>query len=297
MSNETKQPTLPEAIALATLLASAVKEHPDFDDGIPDSSKPLIELAEKALAALDSLQVGEPVTDHIEDVRGMVYAFRRKGQDAFCTCDEYRYNELSDKPHLFETTIFYTHPADCPRCAELEATNRQLNMEVISVGDEAEDYAGKLAALEADLAAANERIEELSFDAAMANQAREIGNHFSLTYMQVWSDTSIAFQVIDKMKEQQATIAQQAERIAELEKVAKAYEDQVAAHNKTLDEVARMSAMIEKCEKALASAVEWGVPMRDAPKSSRPYWFDDSVTALAAIAAHKKGGAGRGEKA
>ena len=89
----------------------------------------------------------------------------------------------------------------------------------------------------------------------------------------------------------EATIAQQAERIAELEKVAKAYEDQVAAHNKTLDEVARLSAMIEKCEKALSSAVEWGVPMRDAPKSSRPYWFDDSVTALAAIAAHKKGGA------
>lgn len=71
--------------------------------------------------------------------------------------------------------------------------------------------------LEADLAAANERIEELSFDAAMANQAREIGNHFGLTYMQVWSDTSIASQVIDKMKEQQATIARQAERIEELE--------------------------------------------------------------------------------
>lgn len=62
-----------------------------------------------------------------------------------------------------------------------------------------------------------ERIEELSFDAAMANQAREIGNHFGLTYMQVWSDTSIASQVIDKMKEQQATIAQQAKRIKELE--------------------------------------------------------------------------------
>jgi hypothetical protein len=62
-----------------------------------------------------------------------------------------------------------------------------------------------------------ERIEELSFDAAIANQAREIGNYFGLTYMQVWSDTSIASQVIDKMKEQQATIAQQADRIKELE--------------------------------------------------------------------------------
>ena len=74
-----------------------------------------------------------------------------------------------------------------------------------------------------ELAAANERIEELSFDAAMANQAREIGNHFGLTYMQVWSDTSIASQVIDKMKEQQATIAQQAEQLAAAERDAERY--------------------------------------------------------------------------
>ena len=68
-----------------------------------------------------------------------------------------------------------------------------------------------------------ERIEELSFDAAMANQAREIGNHFGLTYMQVWSDTSIASQVIDKMKEQQTTIAQQAEQLAAAERDAERY--------------------------------------------------------------------------
>ena len=71
----------------------------------------------------------------------------------------------------------------------------------------------------ATIAQQAERIEELSFDAAMANQAREIGNHFGLTYMQLWSDTSIASQVIDKMKEQQATIAQQAEQLAAAEKV------------------------------------------------------------------------------
>ena len=82
----------------------------------------------------------------------------------------------------------------------------------------------------------------------------------------------------------------QAERIAELEKIAQAYEGQVAAHNKTLDEVARLSALIEKCEKALRSAAEWGAPMQDAPKSSRPEWFELVNAALAAIAA-KKGGA------
>ena len=39
-----------------------------------------------------------------------VYAFRRKGLDDFCTCDEARYGELWNKPHLFETRIFYTAP-------------------------------------------------------------------------------------------------------------------------------------------------------------------------------------------
>lgn len=39
-----------------------------------------------------------------------VFAFRRKGLDDFCTCTEKRYAELSLKPNLFETRIFYTEP-------------------------------------------------------------------------------------------------------------------------------------------------------------------------------------------
>ena len=39
-----------------------------------------------------------------------VYAFRRKGQDSFCTCDKERYEELADKPWMFEVTTFYSHP-------------------------------------------------------------------------------------------------------------------------------------------------------------------------------------------
>ena len=39
-----------------------------------------------------------------------VYAYRRKGQDDFCTCGEERYNELAQKPNLFEVTKLYTHP-------------------------------------------------------------------------------------------------------------------------------------------------------------------------------------------
>lgn len=39
-----------------------------------------------------------------------VFAFRRKGLDDFCTCTEERYAELSARPSLFETRIFYTAP-------------------------------------------------------------------------------------------------------------------------------------------------------------------------------------------
>lgn len=44
-----------------------------------------------------------------------VYAFRRKGLDDFCTCTEKRYAELSAKPNLFETRIFYTAPKPVER--------------------------------------------------------------------------------------------------------------------------------------------------------------------------------------
>lgn len=39
-----------------------------------------------------------------------VYAFRRKGLDYFCTCDERRYEELAQKPTLFEVKVLYTLP-------------------------------------------------------------------------------------------------------------------------------------------------------------------------------------------
>ena len=129
----------------------------------------------------------------------------------------------------------------CPRCAELSESlnNRAREQAQKTVNDEVS--LDKFATLEAELSGLRarylrmgsedaatiaqqaERIKELSFDAAMADQAREIGNHFGLTYMQVWSDTSIASQVIDKMKEQQATIAQQAEQLAAAEKDAERY--------------------------------------------------------------------------
>ena len=45
-----------------------------------------------------------------QEAQEPVFAFRRKGLDDFCTCTEERYAELSAKPNLFETRIFYTTP-------------------------------------------------------------------------------------------------------------------------------------------------------------------------------------------
>lgn len=51
-----------------------------------------------------------------------VYAYRRRGLNEFCTCDERRYKELSAKPSLFEVAVFYTHPAPAvaQQIAEIE---------------------------------------------------------------------------------------------------------------------------------------------------------------------------------
>ena len=59
--------------------------------------------------ALDALEYSKSYLDE-QEPKGVVYAYRRKGIDDFCTCDERRYKELSEKPNLFETAVFYTAP-------------------------------------------------------------------------------------------------------------------------------------------------------------------------------------------
>ena len=71
--------------------------------------------------------VGEPV-----------FAFRRRGLDDFCTCTEERYAELSAKPNLFETRIFYTTPPAQAAYSVLEDAAR-LERERICAAIKAED--------------------------------------------------------------------------------------------------------------------------------------------------------------
>lgn len=48
--------------------------------------------------------------DAVTQTSEPVYAYRRKGLDDFVTCDRERFDELSAKPRLFETRIFYAAP-------------------------------------------------------------------------------------------------------------------------------------------------------------------------------------------
>lgn len=48
-----------------------------------------------------------------------------------------------------------------------------------------------------------------------------------------------------------------------------------------LRENSRLIATAPELLKALIAAVEWGAPMSEAPKSSRPEWFDLARAAIA----------------
>jgi len=73
--------------------------HRKFKNSGADMSPAFEVLAAWNRRVAPAAMIGEPV-----------FAFRRKGLDDFYTCTEERYAELSAKPNLFETRIFYTTP-------------------------------------------------------------------------------------------------------------------------------------------------------------------------------------------
>lgn len=54
-----------------------------------------------------------------------VYAFRRRGLNDFCTCTKERYDELVDKPNLFEVTTFYAEPVGAEQFLKAIAALRE----------------------------------------------------------------------------------------------------------------------------------------------------------------------------
>ena len=75
-----------------------------------------------------------------EPVQEPVYAFRRIGLNAFCTCTKERYEELADMPYLFEVTTFYAAPVDAKALLETERKHHafELSMQEELFADKAE---------------------------------------------------------------------------------------------------------------------------------------------------------------
>lgn len=63
----------------------------------------------------------------------VIYAYRRKGLDYFCTCDAERYIELSQKPNLFEVDIFYTESVD-DHILQISDSLNQFGLTLIEIG-------------------------------------------------------------------------------------------------------------------------------------------------------------------
>ena len=104
-------------------------------------------LADGCYEALAAIR--EVLADLIPDATKMVaepvkqepvYAFRRRGLDDFCTCTKERYEELVDRPNLFEVTTFYASPVSVE--AEWIETNKALAKEII---EQRNQYLDKLA--------------------------------------------------------------------------------------------------------------------------------------------------------
>ena len=103
----------------------------------------------------ESLTVAEPVKQE------PVYAFRRRGLDDFCTCTKERYEELVDRPNLFEVTTFYASPVSVE--AEWIETNKALAKEII---EQRNQYLDKLAeAIDLSVKAEREACAKLALTA------------------------------------------------------------------------------------------------------------------------------------
>ena len=65
----------------------------------------------------------------------IVYAYRRKGLEDFCTCSEARYNELKSKPTHFEVAVFYRSPPAQAAQPQVSLSSDSLQHQVREIGD------------------------------------------------------------------------------------------------------------------------------------------------------------------
>ena len=160
-------------------------------------------------------------TDHIEDVRGRSMADAAVGP---CDCDPHIEHCPSCAPYLHEPlkpageedkatykqiADNYTHPSGCPRCAELADQlqfQSSLTKELLPYQDEAVQSRAKLAALEAEIErkmAAGQVV--LDRNAELEAEVKRL------------KTVPMKYRRMEFNAQLQATIAQQAKRIKELE--------------------------------------------------------------------------------
>jgi len=237
----------------------------------------------------------------------------------YATPDQTRWIQSTGEPHEYPVHKLYATPVACPQCAEKDEMIRKQQA-LIDAGTQVTGSAQKRAdALQAKVAEFQEQRDSAyeiarhhlekreEAQAKVAELEKEVEAAKSAARYHATQTNEVNVVVAEQSAEierltlaraddlavdeaelaaQKTIITQQAERIAELEETRDAlWETQKALCNQINDR----DKLIEKCEKALSSAAEWGAPMRDAPKSSRPEWFDKANSTLAAITAHKKG--------
>ena len=236
MTDQTKQPTLPGAIALVRVALdklSRLGNEPHVGNSVGN------QIAQEALAALDSLRVSEPVA----------WRLTHKDYDFSVIC--HTKDQVVDRQaYGWEITReFCDHAAPCARCAEWD-------------GDQ---YPGKehIAALEAEL-----KERDLQLRHLLCIIHRDGGHHTQAHGLE--QSIEDAKEKFFDLRDLPATIAQQAERIDGLtyelsvareanEWLGKACDARGAERNTLEDKLTAANALIEKCEFALKSNAENGI--------------------------------------
>ena len=199
-------------------------------------------------AALDMLTLMELVRAVEAEVRAEVqepvYAYRRKGMEYFVTCDEDRYNELAQKPNLFEMTTFYTAPQP-PAQGNFDDWSKN-HYTIVLQKSIAEDYGPKrpyngraMSVQEHD-----EIVEVLQ--AKVVEQAGEIER--------LTSELNVSLaQARYLMKDQEVKFARIEELESNLVAMTECAKNHDEARSKYFIELGEVDTLIEKCEKAMRS--------------------------------------------
>jgi len=110
--------------SVAVLLASAVQEYPDFDDGVPENAKPFIEIAKRldslACAVLAAPSPEAPAPDSAPKALTAVARLQSHISDRpYSTGQEIFEVVILDRARAKDGMLLYTNPASEPKTMTL----------------------------------------------------------------------------------------------------------------------------------------------------------------------------------